>query len=112
MGFAALNPSYIETMHDIRWIRENPAEFDQGLERRRLPRQSAEVLALDKEWRGLQTVAEEAQAVRNRLSREIGAAKARGEIRVRRTEPEPALVPRSLRVRKIADDPFRLRSRQ
>ena len=66
-------------MHDIRWIRENPAEFDHGLERRGLPPQSAEVLALDKEWRGLQTAAEEAQAIRNRLSREVGAAKARGE---------------------------------
>jgi seryl-tRNA synthetase len=79
MGFAALNPSYIEAMHDIRWIRENPAEFDLGLERRGLPPQSAEVLALDKEWRALQTAAEEAQAARNRLSREVGAAKARGE---------------------------------
>ena len=66
-------------MHDIRWIRENPEEFDRGLTRRGLPRQSSEVLALDKEWRGLQTAAEEAQAVRNRLSREIGIAKARGE---------------------------------
>jgi seryl-tRNA synthetase len=66
-------------MHDIRWIRENPEEFDRGLERRGLPPQSAGVLALDKEWRALQTAAEEAQATRNRLSREVGAAKSRGE---------------------------------
>jgi len=79
MGFATLNPSYIEVMHDIRWIRENPEEFDRGLQRRGLPLQSGEILGLDKEWRALQTAAEEAQAARNRLSREVGAAKARGE---------------------------------
>src|SRR5207244_2256729 len=69
-------------MHDLRWIRENPEEFDRSLERRGLAPRAAEVLALDKEWRALQTAAEEAQATRNRLSREVGAAKARGE-------PEP-----------------------
>src|SRR5579863_5307014 len=66
-------------MHDIRWIRESPEEFDRGLARRGLPARAAEVLALDKEWRALQTAAEEAQATRNRLSREVGAAKKRGE---------------------------------
>ena len=66
-------------MHDIRWIRDNPEEFDRGLVRRGLPPQAAEVLALDREWRALQTAAEEAQAARNRLSREVGAAKKRGE---------------------------------
>ena len=66
-------------MHDLRWIRENPEEFDRGLARRGLAPRSAEVLALDKEWRALQTAAEEAQATRNRLSREVGGAKARGE---------------------------------
>jgi seryl-tRNA synthetase len=66
-------------MHDIRWIRENPEEFDRGLQRRGLPPQASEILALDKDWRALQTAAGEAQSVRNRLSREVGAAKARGE---------------------------------
>jgi seryl-tRNA synthetase len=66
-------------MHDLRWIRENPAEFDRGLVRRGLPPRGAEVLAIDREWRALQTAAEEAQATRNRLSREVGAAKKRGE---------------------------------
>jgi seryl-tRNA synthetase len=54
-------------MHDLRWIRENPEEFDRGLARRGLPARAAEVLAIDREWRALQTAAEEAQAVRNRL---------------------------------------------
>jgi seryl-tRNA synthetase len=66
-------------MHDLRWIRESPEEFDRGLARRGLAPCAAEVLALDKDWRVLQTAAEEAQAVRNRLSREVGVAKARGE---------------------------------
>jgi seryl-tRNA synthetase len=66
-------------MHDIRWVRENPEEFDRGLARRGLPPSGAEVLALDKEWRALQTEAEASQATRNRLSREVGNAKKRGE---------------------------------
>src|SRR5438105_7849580 len=66
-------------MHDLRWIRENPDAFDRGLARRGLPPWAEQVLALDKEWRALQTAAEETRAMRNRLSREIGAAKKRGE---------------------------------
>jgi len=66
-------------MHDLRWIRENPAEFDRGLERRGLSPCAAQVLALDREWRRLETEAQESQATRNRLSREVGAAKKRGE---------------------------------
>jgi seryl-tRNA synthetase len=66
-------------MHDIRWIRENPEEFDRGLARRFLEPCAAAVLALDREWRAFETEAQEAQATRNRLSREVGAAKKRGE---------------------------------
>jgi len=58
-------------MHDLRWIRENPEEFDRGLARRGLPQCAAQVLALDKEWRALQTAAEEAQAKRNQISRDL-----------------------------------------
>ena len=66
-------------MHDLRWIRENPDAFDRGLERRGVPPYAEQVLALDREWRTLETAAQESQAARNRLSREIGAAKVRGE---------------------------------
>jgi seryl-tRNA synthetase len=66
-------------MHDLRWIRENPEEFDRGLVRRGLPPRAAEVLALDKEWRAQQTATEELQAVRKRLSRDVGIAKKRGD---------------------------------
>ena len=66
-------------MHDLRWIRENPDAFDRGLARRGLPPRADEVLSLDRQWRGLETEAQESQARRNVLSREIGAAKKRGE---------------------------------
>ena len=66
-------------MHDLRWVREHPDEFDRGMARRGLPRRAEEILALDREWRELETEAQASQATRNRLSREIGAAKKRGE---------------------------------
>jgi seryl-tRNA synthetase len=61
-------------MHDIRWIRDNPEEFDRGLARRGLPPRAAEVLALDVEWRARETEAQEAQGMANRLSRAFGVA--------------------------------------
>src|SRR5256714_3270316 len=62
-------------MHDIRWIRENPTEFDRGLARRGLPAQSSELIALDEQRRAAILKAEQAQARRNAASKEIGAAK-------------------------------------
>ncbi len=66
-------------MFDLKWIRDNPAAFDKGLARRGLAAQSPEILALDKAWRETQTEAERIQAERNRLSKEIGSAKAKGQ---------------------------------
>jgi seryl-tRNA synthetase len=66
-------------MHDLRWIREHPDDFDRGLTRRGLPAFAGQILALDRSWRAAETRAQEAQARRNRLAREIGAAKKRGE---------------------------------
>jgi seryl-tRNA synthetase len=66
-------------MHDFRWIRDNPTEFDRGLTRRGLPPHAEEILALDRSWRAAETRAQDAQARRNRVAREIGAAKKRGE---------------------------------
>ena len=66
-------------MHDLRWIREYPEEFDRGLTRRGLLRCAEQILALDRSWRAAETRAQEAQARRNRLARKIGAAKKRGE---------------------------------
>jgi seryl-tRNA synthetase len=66
-------------MHDLRWIREHPSEFDRGLSRRGVPACAEEILGLDRSWRAAETRAQEAQARRNRIAREIGAAKKRGE---------------------------------
>ncbi|MGH6988642.1 MAG: serine--tRNA ligase [Stellaceae bacterium] len=63
-------------MHDLKWIRENPDAFDRGLARRGLGAASAEILALDKEWRAAQTETEQLQAERNRISKQIGVNKA------------------------------------
>jgi seryl-tRNA synthetase len=66
-------------MHDIRAIRDNPAAFDAALARRGLSGLSAEVLALDEARRARILAAETAQAAQNAASREVGAAKARGD---------------------------------
>ncbi|MGO8915357.1 MAG: serine--tRNA ligase [Stellaceae bacterium] len=65
-------------MFDLKWIRDNPESFDRGLARRGLAGAAAELLALDRQWREAQTEAEQLQAERNRLAKEIGAAKAQG----------------------------------
>jgi seryl-tRNA synthetase len=66
-------------MHDLRWIREHPEEFDRGLMRRGLPPRADEILALDRSWRAAETRVQESQARRNRIAREIGAARKLGE---------------------------------
>ena len=66
-------------MHDIRQIRDNPAGFDAALARRGLPAMAAEILAIDENRRSRILAAETAQAERNAASKEIGAAKARGD---------------------------------
>lgn len=66
-------------MHDIRAIRENPAAFDAALARRALPPAAAAILALDEQRRARIHAAETAQAEQNKASKEVGAAKARGD---------------------------------
>ncbi len=66
-------------MFDIKWIRENPDAFDDGLKRRGLDPMAEDLIAMDKKRREISTRAQEIQAERNKLSKEIGAAKARGE---------------------------------
>ncbi len=65
-------------MFDIKAIRDNPEAFDRGWARRGLAPRTPEILALDRDWRAAQTRAEQLQAERNKLSREIGAVKAKG----------------------------------
>ena len=66
-------------MHDIRAIRENPAAFDAAMARRGLSGVSSEVLEIDTARRAKIAAAEEALAARNKASKEVGAAKARGD---------------------------------
>ncbi len=66
-------------MHDIRTIRENPDQFDAALARRGLSGLSSQLLALDEGRRAKILAAETAQAEQNKASKEVGAAKARGD---------------------------------
>ncbi len=61
-------------MHDIKWIRENPAAFDNGLKSRGLAPLSADLLTLDEHRRAAIAKAQAAQERRNAASKEIGAA--------------------------------------
>jgi len=66
-------------MHDIKWIRDNPAAFDHALARRGLPPQAGELIEIDEGRRAAILKAEAAQARRNAASKEIGAAKKSNE---------------------------------
>lgn len=66
-------------MHDIRTIRDNPAAFDAALSRRGMLPASPQILALDAARRARILAAETAQADQNRASKDVGAAKARGD---------------------------------
>ena len=65
-------------MHDLRWVREHPDEFDRGLARRGAAPLSAQILDLDKRRRAVQTRLQEMQSRRNTASKEIGAVKSKG----------------------------------
>ncbi len=66
-------------MHDIRFIRENPVAFDAALARRGLAGMSGELLAMDEARRAKILAAETAAAAQNAASKDVGAAKARGD---------------------------------
>lgn len=66
-------------MHDIRAIRENPAAFDAALARRGDAGVSSEILALDEARRAKILAAETAQSEQKKASKEVGAAKGRGD---------------------------------
>jgi seryl-tRNA synthetase len=66
-------------MHDIRFIRENPAAFDAALSLRKLAPMSEEILRVDTARRLAIKAAEDGQAQLNGLSKQAGAAKAAGD---------------------------------
>jgi seryl-tRNA synthetase len=68
-------------MYDIKWIRENPEAFKEGLRRRNLDSEGiyAELMKLDEQRRANETFAQRAKASINKISAEIGAAKRAGD---------------------------------
>ncbi|MEM6634774.1 MAG: serine--tRNA ligase [Pseudomonadota bacterium] len=66
-------------MHDIRLIRETPEVFDAAMKLRGVQVSSSDVLAVDEARRAKIVAAEAALAERNAASKEVGAAKARGD---------------------------------
>lgn len=66
-------------MHDIKFIRDNPQAFDQGLAKRGLPAQAAGLIALDDTRRGLIARLQALQERRNAASKEIGQAMGKGD---------------------------------
>src|SRR5712664_28001 len=78
-------------MHDIKWIRDNPAAFDAALKRRGLEPLSASLLAIDEKRRAAILASEQAQARRNSASKEIGdAKKAKDDVRAAKLMAEVA----------------------
>lgn len=66
-------------MHDIRWIRENPAEFDTALAKRGVEAISADLIQYDADRRKIQTDLQGWQTQRNEYSKQIGIAKSKGQ---------------------------------
>jgi seryl-tRNA synthetase len=62
-------------MHDIKWIRDNPAAFDAALKRRGLEPMADHVISIDERRRAIIRVLETNQARRNATSKEVGDAK-------------------------------------
>jgi seryl-tRNA synthetase len=62
-------------MLDIKWIRQNAAEFDKAMQNRGSKIKSLELLALDDQKRKIITLTEELQAKRNKIAKDIADAK-------------------------------------
>jgi seryl-tRNA synthetase len=80
-------------MHDIKWIRENPAAFDGALARRGLTAGSPDLLALDEKRRTVIAKLQAMQERRNAVSKEVGEAKkAKDEPRAQKLMTEVASI--------------------
>ncbi|MEM1045725.1 MAG: serine--tRNA ligase [Pseudomonadota bacterium] len=66
-------------MLDMRWIRDNPDDFDTGLKKRGEAARSQELIALDDKRRAHVAELQAIQERRNAASKEIGKAKASGD---------------------------------
>ncbi len=61
-------------MLDIKWIRDNPKALDEALKKRGQEAQSQKIIDLDKEKRALQTKAQDYQAQRNNIAKNMSQA--------------------------------------
>ena len=66
-------------MYDLKWIRDNPAAFDEGRRRRGLAPLSEQVKRLDDRRRAAIVASQASQERRNAVSKEIGAAMKAGD---------------------------------
>ncbi|RVU39237.1 serine--tRNA ligase [Hwanghaeella grinnelliae] len=66
-------------MHDLKFIRDNPKDFDKAMETRGMGPMSAGILAMDEARRSAQTRLQELLARRNEASKAVGMKKKAGE---------------------------------
>jgi seryl-tRNA synthetase len=66
-------------VHDLKWIREHSAAFDQGLATRGIDPLSQRILALDESHRAAVSEMQDLQTQHNSLAKDIGTAKASGQ---------------------------------
>lgn len=66
-------------MHDIRFIRDFPEQFDAALAKRGLAPLANDIVSLDANRRALQTELQSLQSRRNEASKQIGMLKSKGE---------------------------------
>ncbi len=66
-------------MLDMKWIRDNPDQLDDGLEKRGADPVAKQLIALDDKRREHIALVQDWQEERNKLSKEIGIAKSKGD---------------------------------
>lgn len=77
-AFYSLTKSNQSTMLDIKWIRENPEQFDAAMQKRGADFLASEILKFDEEKRKKTFLIQELQAKRNKIAQEVGAIKKSG----------------------------------
>ena len=65
-------------MHNIRYIRSNPEQFEKLMKRREVSINSSQILDIDNDIRSYQTKMQVLQEKRNKASKEIGQMIAQG----------------------------------
>ncbi|MAF30805.1 MAG: serine--tRNA ligase [Magnetococcales bacterium] len=66
-------------MLDIKWIRENTDLLDQNMKMRGAEAVSSHILSMDEERREIMAKLQDLQSKRNKISKEVGIAKSKGE---------------------------------